>query len=287
MSKKLLLVLQTSPYDFEQAKELMKLIADLEPEYNHRADFMLAIRKDMSFPRAELEYISSKFAVHTFQMRNLVDGWPHGCNIMWMEAATHVAFKCKRGEWPYKVMLTFEPDCVPLRKGWIEELINEWERSQPATFVGHYVCPHKDGSVGKHPDTYYAHYNGNLMVATDFVDKVPNMRGPAMNSGWDMFFASYMIQLGRPSRLIYNDYRRHVPEFQDMSEEELFSPRQRPEGNPLHGEIIRPCFLHGCKKLSAIQHVRNRLLKPVSADTDAVEPERRRGGRPKKVLTQQ
>lgn len=260
MSKKLLLVLQTSPYDFEQAKALIRLIADLEPAYNHDADFMLCIRKDMSFPKAELEYLSSKFRVHTFQTKNLVDGWPMGCNIMWMEVATYVGFKCRRGEMDYEAMLTFEPDCVPLRRTWIKELKEEWRRNQPCTFLGHYVCKAPDGTVGVIPDTWHPHYNGNMLVSPNFVDTCPSMRGPAMHGGWDVYFANSIIQNGRPSRLIYNDYRRHSPQFQEMSEEDLFAPRQRAPGNPLHGETLYPCFLHGCKKLSAIEHVRNRLL---------------------------
>jgi hypothetical protein len=259
--KKMLLVLQTYPGDFEQARALMRLIADLEPGYNHTADFMLCVRKGMQLPRAELDYISTKFLTRTFETRNAVSGWPNGCNMMWMEAACHVAYRSKRAEWDYEVMLTFEPDCVPLRKGWIEELYAEWKRSRPATFVGNYVCPAPDGTVNKIPDTFHAHYNGNMMVATDFIDKLPEMRTPAMHGGWDMYFASRIIPLGKPSRLIYSDYRRGLPDQQEMSEEEIFAARERAPGNPLHGEVLQPCLLHGCKKLSAIDHVRRRLLE--------------------------
>lgn len=238
--KKILLVLQCYHGDKAIAMELAKLIADLEPEVNQHADFMLVFRHDTEIDHVTARYVARKFtAVHTFKNIRQTDGWPQACNDLFFESYVHFCLKVKKGEWDYEAALFFESDCVPLARDWIRQLYEEWH-AQRKLILGYIY------GAGEHP---YPHVNGNLLISPQFYLKNPQFYGCSGVKGWDCAHAKTMLRQATESRLIYNDYAR-----QGITADELFAPKHRPKLG-----TITPVLYHGVKGRCALNHVKKKF----------------------------
>jgi hypothetical protein len=252
---RLLLVAQFWAGDLENMRALLRLIYDVQSEPSN-ADILLYPRRDTKIRDLNCyEYLRGKFGLEYGRSRRQLQGWPHGPNAQAMDIFRQTYESWRAGMFNYKAVLLMEADCVPLRASWLRELHEEWD-SQSGEALGHW-----DGS-GKVLYAPKSHMNGNMLFHPELVHHVQDLAyADAPNGGWDMIFWPQIAPHATPSRLIYNDYRLNTTNNPLKTPERLFRPRfhSDPE-NPLHGQELNPCWLHGCKGTVAIDMVRKKLL---------------------------
>lgn len=207
---KILLALQFWQRDQARAYKLAKLIADWQPSLSTRADFCFVPRKDVEHDKSQNAYVGKKFRTFTHHGRRDGSGWPFGPNELWLDLMTKLS---ERGGLGYKAVLTFEPDCVPLCKDWIEQLHKAWDDSK--AFVVGSILP----TVGA--DGPQDHINGNAMFSCDpkFLAWVAEQKVTPKH-GWDTVLASEFRRWGWANTpVIRSDYRcsnvtgRHLDNF--------------------------------------------------------------------------
>jgi hypothetical protein len=236
-------------------KALLRLIYDLQ-EGPSEADILLYPRSDVKIREVDpFGYLKGKFGVIHGRSRRGQTGWPFGPNAVAMDVFRLTHENWKNGLFDYKAAMLVEADCVPLRRTWLRELSEEWS-GQSKLVLGHW-----DGS-GKVIQPPISHVNGNLLFHPKIVDEIPDMAyGDVPVWGWDMAFWKQIAPFATPSRLIFNDYRLNTKNKPLTTPERLFQPRfhTHPE-NPLYGQELHPCYIHGCKGMTAIKYVREQLL---------------------------
>jgi hypothetical protein len=148
--------------------------------------------------------------------------------------------------------LLFEPDCIPLRRDWIDQLSAEWDRvsAMGKEAFGHW----HDGG----PGGVELHMNGNAVFRTTFFDEHPTSIIGAGTQGWDFFFREQFLAMSVDSNTIFQQWQRF-----GMSYEELIT---------IQKGGIRPAILHGIKTSDGRYNAR-RLISDVSASKSAQFPE--------------
>lgn len=255
--RKLLLILQFSPYDKEVAKELLKLLVELEPEVCPYADFMFSASFETSVDPWMVELAKTRFSrVYTHQCHEPIKGWPYGPNSQVREVVSDVFVGHRDRGFDYAAFMLMEPDFVPLARYWIVQLYNEWHYGGSQQILGAWM---QSGQFF----CYSTHINGNMLIDPQFVKNNKFFRTVA-NGSWDTYMAPIILPVARPSKLIWNDYRInsvHNPlEAGVTLEKHLFSAKRYPDNHPLAGQDIWPCYFHGSKGLEAISIVRKKLL---------------------------
>lgn len=235
--------------------KLMRLIADLEPEFNNYADFL-------TFPRVDtrtrdwraVDALKKKFVVHEGRSKRQVAGWPLGPNAVAMDAFRHVYTSWLAGGFPYEAAFLIEADGLPLRRTWIKELVDEW-KSQSGLALGHWDGHANDLERG-------SHMNGNMMFHPKLIQNIQELAyGEIPQMGWDMKFWPKIKPFATPSKLIYSDYRLNTPKNPLRGCPHIFEPRWHShQHNPLFGKKLYPCYLHGIKGLAGIECVRSKFL---------------------------
>jgi hypothetical protein len=233
---------------------LLRLIYDLQKKPAD-ADILVFPRKDTKIRDVTcFDYLKGKFGVYRGRSRRIISGWPHGPNAVAMDVFRLMYETWLAGTFEYKAVLLMEADCVPLRPTWIKELSDEWD-SQKNLVLGHWDG---SGTVIKPPTS---HMNGNLLFHPKLIEHVREMAyGDIPVWGWDMAFWHLFCPYSTPSRLIFNDYRMNTPNNPIKNSDWLFRPRvhTHPE-NPLYGQELNPCWLHGTKGMKAIEMVREKF----------------------------
>ena len=104
---------------------------------------------------------------------------------------------------PGKAMLWVEADCVPMRAGWVEEILAEYRQcGQP--FMGDHVVegqriPHMTGNGVYHPD-WQTHAPGFTLLP-----------GPIETWGWDSQFAAQTFPQSHKAATIQQIWRPELP----------------------------------------------------------------------------
>lgn len=236
------LCLQVYPGDTDAAMDLAKLICELEPE-NRNSEFVLVYRRDcdIRLPKFFEKLAGMRFARAYARMANNFDeGWPGGSNMLAHSAFMAMGMLHQQELITSDGFLLFEPDCIPLNRGWIDQLSDEWEETKALgkEAFGHW---HQQG------DESTLHMNGNAVFSSRFFDRHSNiMIGPA-TIGWDFFFREHYISLSRDSNLIFQHYNRH-----EMNQAEW-------ETVTKNG--TRPALFHGIKTPHGRELARANLLQ--------------------------
>lgn len=237
MSDKILLALQYYHGDADMAGKVARLIADLEPRRCERADILLVSRFDTVHDQSVVEYVSSKFNVWTHISRSRAEMWPHGCNALWFSTMDYVyTYGIADRIPPYKAILTFEADAVPLIPGWIQALSDGWDAAQASVY----------GSFQPAPGP---HINGNAMFSgdKDFLKWIArDVGGCTPMGGWDYVLYPKFKKWGcanAPSmRSWWGTKTLPKEQYDDLVSQQVV-------------------FLHGVKDDSVIQHVRKRFIR--------------------------
>lgn len=239
--KPLLLALQFHVTDYEAAMSLVELICDtMEPGQEQFADFMFAASARADLDRHIVREAARRFRqVHTFRCTKDINGWPAGPNNQAFEVAHHFASMCLSGRWEYAGMLLAEPDCVPLRRDWIELLTREWHDGPP-TCLGPWV------TCG--PAPYNQHINGNSIFGPHWIATHKQAFRAPSPIGWDAFNAGMIMSSGRASRWIFSDYVLGTERNPWRGCDDLFKPREILAPHPLaRNGPQSPAWLHGPK----------------------------------------
>lgn len=219
----LALVLQTygtstGKGDIRASVDLTSLIADIEPNFRSDCYFMVVFRKDTPRDLVNrcVQNLSDKFKVDAFVARSYGTGHPYGSNLLWQSAMTEVTALAKdHKKFPHNGVLTFESDCVPLRRDWISALTREWNEKviQAGEWTEDDEDPGRHRFIGQpkfevmgHKDR--DHINGNMVLRTDFLSRhqVPY----TTDCGWDFYPPNrdMFLRVGYDTNMILQNYRR-------------------------------------------------------------------------------
>lgn len=222
--------------DQKQAHQLSKLIADLEPEFNPRATFLLVHAFDCPPPSREwINTLSAKFKTIVLKSETKWVGFPDGCAAMWLDTLDWAKSSLRTGKTTARCLLTFEADCCPLVTDWIDRLVAVFDRENPVAVMGdHHAFTAPGFPRG------FGHINGNMVVSLkslEVLDKIASYRlRHRKKDPWDVVIYPELFVLGSKS----------IPEIQSDYRVKNLAPsylRRLVEA----GVVL----LHGCKDSSA------------------------------------
>jgi hypothetical protein len=222
----LLMCLQVSPIDANSALDLARLIAALEkvrPSVS-KPEWMISFRYDTPLSRISetRTYLLKEFPnVYLAKCHRFASGWPVGANALWAGTMETVANLNTQAE----AVLTFEPDCVPLRLGWID-LLQLAYSTRVAPIVGNF---HGDGD--------FLHVNGNAMFPIKLAKEWPQLLQTPNDAAWDYYHREFIRSHACDTNLITQYYRR-----KNLSTQEWPA---------ITKNNVRPALLHGVKDASA------------------------------------
>jgi hypothetical protein len=237
------LCLQCCPLDLTPTFELVQLICDIEKRRHPDSEFFLVYRKDCPlWVTKEFEKMTARrFArVAARPARNHDVGWPGGPNMLAASAFIEMSILHRDGGLcRNEAFLLFEPDCIPLRKDWLDALSEEWERvkANGKECFGHW---HHLGAEDEG-----LHMNGNAVFRTSFFDEHPTWIVGSAMQGWDFFYRDKILPVSQDSNLIFQHWNRY-----GMPVEEL--------DNMTKGGV-RPALFHGIKTSEGREYARKFL----------------------------
>jgi hypothetical protein len=244
----LVLNVQFWPGDRDQAMQLARLIADLEPNYRDDVVFLFTARFDTAPDPETVEYVGQKFPVRLFTTTVRSTGWPVGCNQMMAESYQHCIQLARSGKIKASAVMFIEADAVPLCAGWLDKLIEEY-RGCGKQILGPWITSPCE------------HVNGNCIISLEFWKKHRAIFAPPAWGGWDVTCGPAILRNAAPSRLMWSDYHLGTAKNEWRGCEYLFSAKRHEDPkNPLYGVDLQPAWFHGPKDMRGIECVRNRLL---------------------------
>jgi hypothetical protein len=239
--KKGILNLQFWPGDRAQMLEVANLLADIEPRQRQDIDIMFSARWDAEHRMDVVNRVARKFDCYTCKTKTQADGWPRGCNYLWLESMQHIYRGIKSGELPgYKWVLTMENDDCPLTRDWLDRLHAAFMDLGNMQVVGN-IVPYP-----KH------HVNGNCLFGThpefmDFILKIKRLP----NVGWDYYLADQFRWWGWAD----------IPEIRSIWGTGSAQP------DLIQRYIQQSCaMLHGVKDNSVIRWARASLTGPARTE---------------------
>lgn len=220
---KLVLALQYWEGDKDNAMQLARFIADLEPGYREDVEFCFIKRFDATFDAETMGYVSNKFLVRVIDTdKHSNPGYPQSANFM-----SYSTMQAAKFWTDVKAVLLFEYDCIPVQKNWINQLLVEWDRAagQGALVLGSW----------RPANNPLGHINGNMLFSPRLTQYVDLGDGPP-KMAWDIYYPKVFKPVWMRSGLISNRHR----------EENLSDARiQTPECG-----TKPPVLCHGAKDLS-------------------------------------
>jgi FkbM family methyltransferase len=121
----MLVIYPFSITDEDQALKNAQWIAELGPYKNHDIVILSDRRCDIGISQAVVDALTPVFKHAQHQIAPAdIDGWPQGANYMFGYSTCMIANNPH--EWPY--FLWLEPDAIPMRKGWLDDLDAAYQR---------------------------------------------------------------------------------------------------------------------------------------------------------------
>lgn len=253
MAKRLLATICASPLDLPQGLELAKLWAEIEPGMNEDVDVAFALRFDMdvaTIPSDIIKKLREKFRnVLIFKSPLVGTGWPHGCNALEIGAYQWFVERNRDKSIDIDYILLCEPDTVPLRPTWLNE-IREEAYNSGGPIIGAYFTA-EEGCQ---------HINGNCVIHRDFWKECREMWNVPPGNGWDVYIGKKTTHLGKASKLIWQDYRLGAPDNPWKGDDHLWAAKAYfGPTNPLKDQLLYPAMFHGIKTMEGIDAVRKRF----------------------------
>ena len=228
----MLIALATYPGDFDRAMELADWLVEVPCEYaNHAALIIASLEMDQSSTLQLAEKFKVAGFKHVVTIRAREEepgGWPMAPNAMWRLAAGYVKDHA-RCPW-----LWLEPDCVPIRPGWLDQINAQYLSAKKAFMGTAYPIPfrHLNGTA-VYP--YHIHRFNPLMFNAEF--------------------------FGRPFDTVRPDLTlrdAHITNLIHRSLEDptLNIPHTFPDLSSLNKIPVECVLFHGCKDGSLIARLR-------------------------------
>jgi hypothetical protein len=154
-----------------------------------------------------------------------VTGWPAASNAMFRITAAHVQ-ECFKLPWFW-----MEPDCTPIRPGWLDELAVSYSRC-PKRFMGAVINSQQSGMP-------IAHLAGCAVYPSNASDALKEYTNG--QQAWDIANAPYVIPRTLNTPLIHHHYG-------EMKLPPTFKAAREP------GDPINTCTLDFVRKEAAVFH---------------------------------
>lgn len=236
---KIALALQFWEGDKDMAMRNARRIADNEPKFRDDVEFCFVARWDSAPDLDTVNYVSKKFRTTVYRSTRRGQGWPFGCNELWCDLMQESVRRKYNQSWnDVKAVFTFEGDCIPVARDWLDVLHAEWDTTTAAgkLLTGAF---HDSGSpVG--------HINGNALFHP-LIALTLGLVGCDPLVGWDCAFAPKMQPYWRKSGRIKNMYKET-----NVTEDALLGPAL---------DNIVPVVVHGVKDDSVEKYADRVLLK--------------------------
>lgn len=243
--KKLVIALQFWEGDRDAAMRNAVRIADNEPKFREDVIFMFVARFDCPHDIAVAKYVGQKFKTEMYTGFRRGKGWPHGCNELWCDLMQESIRRTRSGEWEgVDGILTFEADCVPVRRDWLDVLRKAWDEAlaQNKMVLGHWLP--EPAPLG--------HINGNAIFDPNIAIKL-GLVGCSSETGWDFHWGPKFAPHAVKSDLIRMYYH-----CDGVPESWFVAPGEN------NGEI--PAMIHGIKD-GASEKYADRVLRSEKSDT--------------------
>lgn len=248
----MLLVIPFCQADYKLALSLAKYLQYLGPYKQH--DLLLACPGNLSTQLDEMQSaIADQFArVHVFTTKSN-GAWPQGANAMFHAIAHHVSSRIDCKSW-----YLYEPDCTPIKPGWLNSLAVEYDRTN-RPFMG-CIQP----TYWKRKDDSFYQDGSNLAGSAIYPKNVSDFSSlfktiPYASQPWSIYWQWNIIPNAVNTNLIHHEWRSFNYR-RDKKSGEIVSDRVEgtlpPEINtpiPLRPDAVTH---HGCKDGSLMQIMR-------------------------------
>lgn len=250
MNQKILLALAYWEGDREQAERLADFISELEPRHSSEADFLLVCRFDSGHTPGVVQRLGRKFNVFSYKSPLRMTGWPAGCNATWEGSIQWAWSMTEARKVPaYKAILTFEADCVPTSKDWIQRLHKEWDELQGGRWDAekNVFAPVRIAGAMVSGEGVEQHVNGNCLLSGEekFLRWIVQKANIPATLGWDYFLRHQFEKFGWANvpgmRSLYNSHGYTEEKWQEIQDKKIF-------------------FIHGAKDATLINLARKHLL---------------------------
>jgi len=226
------MIILTIPYhhrDRQQAADMCRLIADIEPARREDVRVRLVARGDTEHLELEtIRAIGRRFDVSWSKTECTNDGWPSGPNMMAKEILMTSPSWLHEAGWSDAVgIYLMEPDCVPLCRDWLNQIIRAWDL---ALIDGAWLMGSWRNSGGEH-----GHINGNCVI--DPKHAVSIGRHINQHIAWDCGIVGHVRNHWCVSGLFLNRFQTT-----NATEEQLRTPETG---------AVPPVVVHGVKDNSA------------------------------------
>lgn len=234
--------------DYELAVESAKSITAMGVNIRHKA-YVCAIENTPKIGEITEELKKSFPEVERIVAQDGFDGWPLGPNQMFSDVSsamysTNVPF------------LFWEPDCVPMRSGWMDELDAEYHK-KPA-ILGHKY----QGGMASNGKNIYEMIVGSAVYPSNFLDFCPSARSlnnynMAYRSAgiipepWDVRCRYNFMAIGRDCHLLRTYWKSCNYQWQDGK---IVFFANDPEAQAVQGVTcpervvsMEAAVVHGCK----------------------------------------
>lgn len=200
----LAIALQFWEGDQERALRLARFLADLEPA--RRCDIVFVFARPFDLPMTpELQdaafYCGLKFPVAHVQSKRELVGHPDGAFGIWVGTAETLYRNLLRG-WPCSSVLFVEPDGVPLRWDWIDEI----KRAHAHNLA---LGKRVTGARMEAGINYPAHINGSLAMELSCLADHPSLLECRRGEAWDIFHSRVMLAEAGTRAGVFNLYGAH------------------------------------------------------------------------------
>lgn len=199
---RIMLILQYWEGDKEQAMRLARLIGKMKTSRDN-ADLILMSRRDTKESKEQILVMQECVkSMPTYLRRGsrTETGYPGGCNALWCDSMHFTALACRKGA-PHEditCVLCFEPDCVPLKEYWADDLLEAYIKD-PCLMMGNYI-PHGP-----------PHINGNAVFDPMLFRKASNIHGFNIRAPWDTSIWPMIHNQSRHTPLIRSEWKREKP----------------------------------------------------------------------------
>lgn len=267
----LLVVIPYHVKDAPLAKKLLEWIGTISPKLAPHCCLMAADAAVPHETKTELGDIAK--GIFYFAETAIIpvpaeaEGWPKAANAMFRISARHIR-ECFKLPW-----LWLEPDAVPLKASWLDELAVHYARC-PKRYMGALIHSNQ-------PPLPPIHLAGCAIYPNDAFDALAAFTMEAVP--WDIADAPYVVPRAFHTDLIHHHYG-------EMTLPPTFKAEKAP-GDPVNTctlDFVRPgaCIFHRVKDgtlIDVLRQSRNSAsTTPVAETVTASEAPKRGPGRPRK-----